>query len=147
MSTSEPSKVATRLIYSFPPDGGVRAHSHINVDPLTGVRKQNYTDVSKSVEIENLRGKEESVTLDTAGFQFYSIPSKHKSFANNEEVVKEYYPESIELIKLLTGATRVVLFDHSTSSFKFASESVEKRKLTSLFYRFSHPSPPPRTIR
>ena len=147
MSTSEPSKVATRLIYSLPPDGGVRAHSHINVDSITGVRKQNYTDVSKSVEIENLRGKEESVTLDTAGFQFYSIPSKHKSFANNEEVVKEYYPESIELIKLLTGATRVVLFDHSTLSFKFASESVEKRKLTSLFYPFSHPSPPPRTIR
>jgi hypothetical protein len=55
------------------------------------------------------------VTLDTAGFQFYRVPSKHASFANDEVIKKEYYPESIELIKRLTGATRVELFDHSTN--------------------------------
>jgi hypothetical protein len=93
----------------------VRAYIQLN----GGVKKQNYTKILKDVEIENLRGKEESVTLDAEGFQFYSIPSKLKSFANDEEVVKEYLPESIELIKLLTGATRVVLFDHG--KFDFAS--------------------------
>ncbi|KAF5342826.1 hypothetical protein D9758_013382 [Tetrapyrgos nigripes] len=64
--------------------------------------------------IENLRGKESSVSLDTAGFQFYNEPAKHKSFKNDEEIKREYYPESIELIKKLTGASRVVLFDHTT---------------------------------
>ena len=32
-----------------------------------------------------------------------------------EEIEREYYPESIALVKELTGASRVVLFDHSTS--------------------------------
>ncbi|TFK37367.1 hypothetical protein BDQ12DRAFT_157158 [Crucibulum laeve] len=63
--------------------------------------------------IENVRGKEESVTLDTAGFQFFKSPAKHTSFTDDAEIEREYYPESIELIKKLTGATRVVLFDHT----------------------------------
>ncbi len=142
MSTAEPSKVATKLIYSLPPDGGVRAYNDMSVDPITGVRKQNFTKIQKDVEIENLRGKEELVTLDTAGFQFYSIPSKHKSFANDEEIVKEYYPESIELIKSLTGATRVVLFNHG--KLNFASQL--KIGNQPLYLSFSRPQPPPRTI-
>lgn len=65
------------------------------------------------LEIENLRGKEDTVSLDTTGFQFFRAEAKHKSFNNDEEVEKEYYPESIELLKQLTGANRVVIFDHS----------------------------------
>jgi len=53
------------------------------------------------------------VTLDTAGFQYFKHTSKHTSFANDEEIYQEYYPESIDLIKSLTGASRVVLFDHT----------------------------------
>jgi len=78
---------------------------YLNADPTTGVRVRNYSQEEKEVEIENIRGKEDSVTLDTAGFQFYRAPSKHTSFANNEVIKKEYYPESIELIQKLTGAT------------------------------------------
>jgi len=132
MRTPEPSKVAANLFHSLPPDDGGRAYVQLNVvDATTGQRKQNYTKILKeSLEIENLRGKEESVTLDAEGFQFYSIPSKLKSFANEEEVVKEYLPESIELIKSLTGATRVVLFDHGKLQLR---EPVENRKSTSRF--------------
>jgi len=67
----------------------------------------------KTVVIENIRGKEDSVSLDTAGFQYYKHTSKHITFANDEEIFREYYPESIELIKKLTGASRVELFDHT----------------------------------
>ncbi|KAF8639136.1 hypothetical protein AX17_001626 [Amanita inopinata Kibby_2008] len=34
-------------------------------------------------------------------------------FITDEEIEKEYYPESEELTKELTGASRVVLFDHT----------------------------------
>lgn len=107
-------KVVAKLVYNAPLEG-VPAYIHINADPTTGVRERSYTQEEKEVEVENLRGKEDSVTLDTAGFQFYQIPSKHTSFATDDLIKEEYYPESIELIKKLTGATRVEIFDHSTN--------------------------------
>ena len=70
-----------------------------------------------TVKIEDLRGKEDSVTLDTAGFQFSKKGAKHESFADDDVIKTEYYPESIELIKKVTGASRIVLFDHSQSIF------------------------------
>ncbi|KDR70141.1 hypothetical protein GALMADRAFT_44031, partial [Galerina marginata CBS 339.88] len=55
----------------------------------------------------------DTVSLDTTGFQYFHEPSKHKNFEDEEAVVRDYYPESIEIIKRLTGASRVVLFDHT----------------------------------
>ncbi|KAH8980701.1 hypothetical protein EDB86DRAFT_2979020 [Lactarius hatsudake] len=68
--------------------------------------------MTHAVKVENLRGRAEA-TLDKNGFQFFHHPAKHTSFANDEEILWEYYPESIELLKQLTGASCVVLFDHS----------------------------------
>ena len=38
--------------------------------------------------------------------------SRH-GVTDDAEIEKEYYPESEELIKKVTGASRVVFFDHS----------------------------------
>ena len=114
MSAPQSDKVAAKLVYTTPLNG-VRPCIYLNADPVTGIRERRYNQEEKDVEIENVRGKEHSVTLDTAGFQFYRAPSNHTSFANDEVIKKEYYPESIQLIENLTGATRVVLFDHSTN--------------------------------
>ena len=73
---------------------------------------RNFEDDTKSVVIENLRGKEDIVSLDTAGFQFYKRTSKHATFDNDEEIRRVYSLESIELVKKLTGSSRVGLFDH-----------------------------------
>jgi len=107
------STVDTTLVYFVPPADGSKAYIHINMDSSTGERKKNYTQEPYKVTIENLRGKEDSVTLDTAGFQFFKAPAKHTSFASDAEIEAEYYPESVELLKQLTGASRVVLFDHT----------------------------------
>lgn len=107
VKTSIPHFVAT--------EDGSKPCNMINADPKTGQNQRNYLLESFDVEIENLRGKEDSVTLDTAGFQFFRAEAKHKSFANDEEIEREYYPESIELLKKLTGASRIVIFDHSRS--------------------------------
>jgi len=114
MST-EPTSTTTNLFYHVPPEDGARAYVHINVNPKTGEREQNYGREERQAIIENLRGKEDTVSLDTTGFQYFKRPTKHTSFANDEEITREYYPESIELIKKLTGASKVVIFDHSMS--------------------------------
>jgi len=117
MTSIEPTSGATTtLSFITAPEDGSRAYFHINANPKTGERDMNTGRVERQVVIENLRGKEDTVSLDTTGFQFYKEPAKHTTFANDEEIKREYYPESIELIKKLTGASRVELFDHSMSS-------------------------------
>ncbi|KAJ6555121.1 hypothetical protein DFH09DRAFT_1318317 [Mycena vulgaris] len=106
------STVTTASLNFFvPPKDGSRAYS--NTSAVTGVPYKNYTMEAHDVEIQNLRGNESAATLDTTGFQIYKHPAKHTAFTSDAEIEKEYYPESIELIKRLTGASRVVLFDHT----------------------------------
>ncbi|KAF5323244.1 hypothetical protein D9619_013505 [Psilocybe cf. subviscida] len=110
-----PSPVSTnaKLTYLVAPDAGVRAYFTINADPITGVQKRNTERQEHEVTLENVRGKEAEYTLDNCGFQFSKHKSSHTTFLNDDDVVKEYYPESIDLIKKLTGASRVELFDHT----------------------------------
>ena len=108
-----PACTTANLAYIVEPKGGIVAYQYVNADPITGERQRNFEREEKSVTIENVRGKENSVSLDTAGFQFYRHPSKHTTFANDEEIRQKYYPESAELIKNVTGASRVEFFDHS----------------------------------
>ena len=113
MATVEPVTVRANLAYFNPPSDGSKAYQFTEPDPVTGEFIRNWTQVFHEVEIENLRGKEDTVSLDTNGFQIINSEAKYKSFSNDEEVQREYYPESAELLKKVTGASRVVFFDHS----------------------------------
>ncbi|KAF9552784.1 hypothetical protein CPC08DRAFT_822682 [Agrocybe pediades] len=86
---------------------------YANADLANGQYSKNYEFATHAVQIENLRGKEQSVSLDTTGFQYFHHAPSHNSFASDEEIKEEYYPESVDLIKKLTGATKVVIFDHT----------------------------------
>ena len=121
---SEPRFVNTTLRYLTLPVDGLKAWSNINADPTTGKFSSNWEYKTHAVKVENLRGRAEAATLDKNGFQFFHHPAKHTSFANNEEIIREYYPESIELLKLLTGASRVVLFDYSEFVLKMRGRAV-----------------------
>ncbi|EPQ50922.1 hypothetical protein GLOTRDRAFT_24512, partial [Gloeophyllum trabeum ATCC 11539] len=55
----------------------------------------------------------EKFTLDKNGFQFFRRATKHTDFTDDERIRQEYYPESEELLKELTGASRVLFFDHT----------------------------------
>ena len=105
--------VTTNINSGVPPLDGSRAWQKINANSMTGVRERNWTVKGQEAEVENLRGKEDSVSLDTAGFQFYVRPSEFVDFDNDEKIKTEYYSESEKIIKELTGASRVVFFDHS----------------------------------
>ncbi|KAG6866317.1 hypothetical protein C0991_005784 [Blastosporella zonata] len=95
------------------PPLGERAYTHINANSKTGVRERNYTEELKKITVENVRGKESDFTIDTAGFQLVHHPAKHTTFLEDAEIQREYYPESIELLKSVTGASKIVIFDHT----------------------------------
>lgn len=111
--SDEPTVVSTSLSYFEPPVDGSKAYQYINADATGKRRQKNFERIEKPVQIENLRGREDSVSLDKNGFHYFHHPAKHTSFGNDQEIQDEYYPESAELIKQLTGASRVVFFDHS----------------------------------
>jgi len=104
--------VSAELIYFVPPADGSKPYSDIMTDIRSGTGR-NWTQEPHQVEIENLRGNEDSVSLDTTGFGFYRHSQKYTSFSDDAEIEREYYPESIELVKKLTGASRIVPFDHT----------------------------------
>jgi hypothetical protein len=111
---SEPATVTTTLNYVIPPPNGERLFRYTSIDHAPNGRITNIDHEQHTVQIENLRGKENAATLDSTGFQFFRRPAKHREFRVDEDIEKEYYVESEHLIKELTGASRVVFFDHST---------------------------------
>ncbi|KAJ7075677.1 hypothetical protein B0H15DRAFT_866328 [Mycena belliarum] len=113
MVSATPLSTTASLSFYVPPHDGARAYQKINATPVTGERERNFSLQAHEVEIKNLRGNEAAATLDTVGYQLFNHPAKHTAFMSDAEIEKEYYPESIELIKRLTGASRVVLFDHT----------------------------------
>ncbi|TFY62025.1 hypothetical protein EVJ58_g4128 [Rhodofomes roseus] len=76
-------------------------------------RMGNWVPQEHTVEIEDIRGREHAMKLDTAGFQFFTGAPDHTSFTDEREIREQYYTESVALIKLLTGASHVVPFDHT----------------------------------
>ncbi|KAL0565669.1 hypothetical protein V5O48_016348 [Marasmius crinis-equi] len=109
---SNPEVVPASLFYFVPPVDGSKGRTYVSKPP-EGTPQFNYETAKHTLEIENVRGKEGAYDLDSAGFSFAKHPANHKSFLDDEEVEREYYPESIELLKKLTGASKVVLFDHT----------------------------------
>ncbi|KAA1477860.1 hypothetical protein DENSPDRAFT_885433 [Dentipellis sp. KUC8613] len=112
-TTPEPATVSTSLSYFVPPADGSKPWQNINADPVSGKRFTNTSRAFHAVQIENLRGREAAPTLDRNGFQFFRKPAQHTAFDSTQAIEGEYYPESIELLKQLTGASRVVIFDHT----------------------------------
>ncbi|KAJ7698866.1 hypothetical protein B0H16DRAFT_790089 [Mycena metata] len=113
MAIASSSTTTGSLNFYVPPKDGARAYQSINKSKETGIRDRNFELEEKVVTIHNLRGDESAATLDTTGFQLFKHPAKHTAFTSDADIEREYYPESIELIKKLTGANRVVLFDHT----------------------------------
>ncbi|KAG2033561.1 hypothetical protein BDR03DRAFT_984948 [Suillus americanus] len=107
------SDTISTLNYFIAPLDGSRPYNRVNADSATGKLARNYTLGPHDMQIEDVRGKEELYKLDNAGFQYGREAAKHSSFLNDDEIEREYYPESIDLIKRVTGATKIVIFDHT----------------------------------
>ncbi|KAF2121697.1 amino acid permease-domain-containing protein [Lophiotrema nucula] len=63
--------------------------------------------------VRDVTGREKEYSLDGNGFQFYPHVSVEKDFLDDEQIKAQYYPETEQLLKDATGASRVFIFDHT----------------------------------
>ncbi len=70
----------------------------------------------RPMQIRDGRAFVGTLSLDRNGFVLVDHPTAVKDFFDAEELKRVYYPEAIELVKRVSGATRVELFDHTLRS-------------------------------
>jgi hypothetical protein len=77
----------------------------------------------RRVAIHNARLHAEPFALDREGFRFVRHDTKVADFFSEDEVRRVYYPEMEALVKAESGASRVVVFDHTLRTTPAASRS------------------------
>ncbi|KAI8956130.1 hypothetical protein F4801DRAFT_2907 [Xylaria longipes] len=72
--------------------------------------------IAKPTIIRDITGEEDKYTLDRNGFQLVrrATQLRDADFHDSELVEADYYPEARQLLKDITGASRVHIFDHKT---------------------------------
>jgi hypothetical protein len=87
----------------------------------------------RHVTLRNGRLVAADFALDRDGFRFVRHDTKVKDFFDGAELRRVYYPEMEELVKTETGATRVVVFDHTLRTADDAER--ETRKIREVVQR------------
>lgn len=67
----------------------------------------------KTVAIADGRAVRDQLSLDGEGFALQSHETAVTNFADEETLRRIYYPEAEQLVKAATGASRVIVFDHT----------------------------------
>jgi hypothetical protein len=98
----------------------------------TEVKSQGTTDPHR-VTMHNARPRRQQFDLDVDGFRFVDHPTKMKDFFDADEIKRVYYPEMVELVKAESGASRVVVFDHTLRTADSADR--EARKIREAVHR------------
>ncbi|KAF2401065.1 hypothetical protein EJ06DRAFT_375101 [Trichodelitschia bisporula] len=94
-----PHDLRTHLVY-FNEEGDASPHNHVG-RPVEGT----VTDIS---------GREAEFKLDEHGFCLARQVTNVDDFLDEENVKAHYYPEIEQLLKEVTGASRVIIFNHIT---------------------------------
>lgn len=123
-----------QLVAERPATGIIKAKMNYIVD--TGVPPVRYIDWPEmehkevppryeqhEVAVRNGRPLRDTFKLDTHGFVFTDHYTKMKDFTDEAERKRVYDPEVAELIKKHSGASEVLVFDHT---IRVGDESVQK---------------------
>lgn len=108
-------------------DGLAAVEAELNYLAPTGKRPRTYAaeppahepqtsavNVAFKVPIRDGRPIADQLRLDEHGFELVEHRSAVKNFYDDAEVKSIYYAEASRLLKELTGASRVLVFDHTT---------------------------------
>jgi hypothetical protein len=87
----------------------------------------------RRVVIRNGRRDAQDFTLDRNGFRFVPHDTKVADFFDEAEIRSTYYPEMEALVKAQSGASRVVVFDHTLRTAD--DEAREARKIREVVRR------------
>src|SRR5216684_79568 len=91
------------------------------------------TQDPRRVVIRNARLAPEKFALDRDGFRFVRHDTKVADFFDEDEIRRVYYPETEALVKAESGASRVVVFDHTLRTAD--GELREARKIREVVRR------------
>jgi len=106
-------------------DTGEKPVSHSNA-PGTPPLQHTGRYEERTVTIHNGRLILDRLSLDREGFVFISHETKVRDFYDEEEVRSVYYPEMERLVQGLTGAAKVLLFDHTLRAQDAATREEKK---------------------
>jgi hypothetical protein len=82
-------------------------------EPPPGTPKSNIETEAHTLPIHDMRPVADRVSLDSEGFALVTDRSAVRDFYDEDELRRVYYPEAERLVKEVTGANRVVIFDHT----------------------------------
>jgi len=108
-----PHDVHTTLNYFASTANGEPPYNFTYSPPPDGLPRTNITTEAINTVVHDVRGKEDTVSLETSGFEFVRHVSEEKEFVDEEAIRTGYYKEVEELLKKQTGAKRILIFDHT----------------------------------
>ena len=113
-TTDMPASVITTLTYLVKHD----AKPYVHTEALTGDSEPHYfaEQEEREVPIHNGRPLADSLSLDKQGFELHRRDTVVDDLYDDTSVESVYYDEVKALIMELTGASRVVIFDHTRRS-------------------------------
>jgi hypothetical protein len=85
----------------------------LEFDPPPGVPRTTAVYREHRVAIRDVRPVAATLSLEREGFQLLTAPTRVKDFDDEESIRTRYYAETILLLEQVTGASRVVVFDHT----------------------------------
>ena len=82
-------------------------------DPPPGQARSNIVLDEQTVTIANARPIAESLSVDREGFQLVGHRTAVRDFWDEAQTLALGHPEAAEIVRAATGASRVVVFDHT----------------------------------
>ncbi|KAI0402333.1 S-adenosyl-L-methionine-dependent methyltransferase [Xylaria palmicola] len=114
---SSPDTVVSEMRFLEPWDG-TKGNPYVRRNPPPGFDHTNFEWRSYSVKFRDARPNKDQFTLDTHGFAYFDddIPQiVIDTLRGNDPVAVRmlYYPYVAKLVQRITGAPRVIIFDHT----------------------------------
>ncbi|WP_341530354.1 CmcJ/NvfI family oxidoreductase [Nostoc sp. UHCC 0302] len=78
-----------------------------------GIPPSNRKFETHLMPVHNIRAVSQDISLDREGFRLVVAHSNVCNFYDEDQILRIYYPEAEQLLKEVTGATGVVIFDHN----------------------------------
>jgi hypothetical protein len=106
------SATAVQGVLTYLMAGQARPRNYAD-DPPPGEPQSTAQYEERTVAIRSLRQEPGRFSVDREGFQFATAPSSFRSFADRDAIEEGYYAEAERVVAELTGASDVLVFDHT----------------------------------
>lgn len=115
-----PSTVEANLVFAEPTAEKAFVYTYTRDD---GGPQANTVYAPATVRIENARGVADQLSLDVEGIAVVRQPTAVRDFWDEAQTLALGHPEAAELVRQATGASRVVVFDHTLRRSDVAQDS------------------------